>query len=139
LFTDYDLLKDALERASFYGAGQEEKASLIERFMRNVNIYNMPGYRLLFVFAILLVIISVIIRNDRMITSDSRFVDVIFGYVFVLLIPFIIFTVFGNGYSYEHSYMAHRQLAIAVVAFLCIVRVIVNKCIIGVHEYKAKR
>lgn len=139
LFTDYNLLNDALERASFYGAGQEEKASLIERFMRNVNIYNMPGYRLLFAFAILFVIISVFIRNGNMITSDNRFVDVICGYIFVLLIPFIIFTVFGNGYSYEHSYMAHRQLAIAVVAFLCIIRVIVNKCILGVHEYKVKR
>lgn len=126
LFTDYNLLADAFERASFYSAGQDENASLIDRIMRNVNIYNEPGYKVLLVIAIFMVIISIVVGHKKgtIVKSDSRLMDVIFGYIFIALIPFIIFMLLGNGYSFEHSYMAHRQLAIAIVAGLCLLRTI---------------
>lgn len=126
LFTDYNLLADAFERASYYSTEQGDTVSLVDRIMANVYIYNVPGYRVLFVFALLITIGLVIVNRNSVDATklDGNFADIICGYLAVMLIPFAIFTLFGNGYSYEHSYMAHRQLSIAVVAGLCILRTV---------------
>ena len=139
LFTPYNLLKDALERANYYSVEQTETVSFFDRVMSNIYIYNLPGYKLLLVFAVLVVMASAIVWNKADVNhknENRHFFDVLCGYALVFLIPFGIFFIFGNGYSYEHSYMAHRQLAIAVVAGLCIIRTILVKGISFIRENK---
>ncbi len=129
LFTDYNLLEDAFERADFYSAGQSENAPLAERIMRNIIIYDQAGYKVLLIVAILFVVTSICFgyKNNAIRMVETKLYDVICGYLIVLFIPFGIFAALGNGYSYEHSYMAHRQLSIAVVAGLCIFRIILSR------------
>ena len=131
LFTDYNLLADAFERASYYSTEQGDTVSLVDRIIANVNIYNTPGHRVLLIFAVLFVGISVALNRKNSVADkfDGNIADIILGYIVVMLIPFAIFTLFGNGYSYEHSYMAHRQLSIAIVAGLCILRTVGMKLV----------
>ena len=129
LFTPYNLLADAFERASYYNTEQGDTVSLADRIMANILIYNHSGYKVLLFVAVVLVVFTVVWNGAKNIEHnyDGGLIDSISGYFIVLLIPFVIFTIFGNGYSYEHSYMAHRQLAIAVVAGLCILRILMTK------------
>ena len=131
LFTSYNLIADAIERANFYSADQGDTVTLADRIQANILIYNLNGYKLLLGFAVAVVFFTIIADRGKKKEYDHNYklVDVIVGYSIVLAIPFVVFAVLGNGYSYEHSYMSHRQLAIAVGAGLCIIRVLITQCL----------
>lgn len=131
IFTSYNLIEDALKRADYYSVEQEDTVSFLDRVVRNIEIYNLPAYKLLAVIMIIFIVISVIreIGKNNLSNYHSVFWDSILGYIFIMCIPLGIFYIFGNGYSYEHSYMAHRQLAISIVAGLCIIKMLVVQCI----------
>ena len=137
LFTEYNLIADAFERAVFYNAGQSENAPFIERVIRNMNIYNQAGYKVLMIIAVVVLITSIYVgyRNNTIRMYHIKMYDVLCGYLLIILIPFGIFLALGNGYSYEHSYMAHRQLSIAVVAALCILRVAIVKAMSLINRH----
>ncbi len=134
LFTSYNLIANVIDRMDVYeNVDNIENAGtpLVERFSRNLGVYKTPAFITLLVVAIVFLIVAIIIKGKRVRLEDihgiegcrnKNKVDVIIGYVLIACIPLAIVVALGNGYAYEHYYMAHRQFAISVLALLCILK-----------------
>lgn len=94
-----------------------EDISVFDRVFKNVSVIMKWPYLLLVVFAIALIIMFTI-KNKSKIDGAMKAMP---SFTFMVMIPFIMIIMLGNGYAYVHYWMSFRQLGISVTAFLCIV------------------
>ena len=149
LFTSYNLLADVFNRVDIYENAENAENSgttLIERFMHNFWVYKTPAFMILYVLAIIFIIVVIYswrksgrlretVQKNAAATGNKA--DVVAGYVLVALIPFVITIALGNGYAYNHYFMAHRNFSITVLASLCIIwKLIVYLSDLRNHKYK---
>ena len=134
LFTDYNLIAEAIGQATKYEDESVLGATLTERISRNIWPFMTATYKFIFIIAVLVVVVMAVLnfrKNsylEKKVETVSKdlliFTDKIVGYLIVFVIPFGMIIALGNGYSYVHFYMSHRQLAISVLACLCIIDVL---------------
>lgn len=114
LFTDENLLADALNRAKTYHEVDED---LLATVLRSLHVYNLPIHIVLFA--------SVFVRNAVIAVhqkhqSTKRSLPSLLAYALLIIVPYLFFAVFGPGYAYVHYFMAYRNLSISFAAMLCI-------------------
>lgn len=134
VFTSYNLIEDVINRVDVYenvDNVQNSGTTLADRFMQNLWVYKNAAFMILFFVAIVLIVVVFYARyrsasvkgmNMEVVTEKKNMVDVILGYIIVVLIPFAITLVLGNGYAYNHAFMTHRNFAISAIGGLCIVQ-----------------
>lgn len=115
IFTGYNYFKEAIEQAERYTSDhatwEVENPTLIDRLVKNLNMY-MKWPFLMMAIVLLGIICVSMIRKHAKITGENLVVAL--PYLLVCLLPFAVFTVLGNGYSYVHYWFTHRLLAISV-------------------------
>lgn len=134
LFTSYDLIKNVFDRVDVYENLENTENSgttLVERFMRNLWVYKTPAFMLLFIAAIILLAVALAMTKRSIGSIDEtnignktkkNLIDEILGYILIACIPITVVIILGNGYSYNHYFMSHRNFAITVLASLCIIK-----------------
>ncbi len=135
LFTSYNLIANVFDRVDIYENAdniENSGTTIIERLMHNLWAYKTPAFMVLFVFAVVLIGVFAWRRDDHFETGDNIF-DVIGGYALIAIMPICILVGLGNGYAYNHYFMAHRNLSITVLAVLCIIRKLVNYIHMGMR------
>lgn len=122
IFTGYNYLKEAVDQAERYtsenATWEVVNPSVAERLMKNINVYMKWPY-----FCMMLGIIVILLIGFAK-TKNRDWKEVIYNmvpYLMPVLMPFAIFIVLGNGYSYVHYWFTHRLLAISVFAGVCMV------------------
>ena len=128
LFTDYNLIGNALNQMKFYESEGVSGATVVERVMRNLYPFKTTAFIMLFVVAVIILFVkhSLEIKNKTVIVEKTDWIDVIVGYILVMLIPLVMIVALGNGYAYTHAFMAHRQFSISVLGALCIEMVLIK-------------
>lgn len=128
LFTGFNYFKEALQQAERYTSDhatwEEVNPTLADRLMKNISMYLKWPFVLL-VLAVLLLAVLLILKERKRITKEK--VIGILPYVPVALLPFAVFVVLGNGYSYVHYWFTHRLLAISAFAGISMVLQLTEK------------
>jgi len=129
IFTGYNYLGEAIGQAERYtsenATWEEVNPTVLERLMKNINVYMKWPY-----FLMLLGIIAILaLRIVRIKNKDWKGgMCYMFPYLLPMAMPFAIFVVLGNGYSYVHYWFTHRLLAISVFAGICMICQILDNC-----------
>lgn len=122
MFTGYNYFKEALQQAERYTSNhatwEAENPSLGDRLIKNINVY----LKWPFVLTLLLVLAVLVIwsvRKRKQITREN--IIAMLPYFLIVLLPFAIYVVLGNGYSYVHYWFTHRLLSISAFAGVCMI------------------
>lgn len=122
IFTGYNYLKEAMGQAERYTSDnatwETVNPSVFDRLMKNINVYMKWPY---FCMMLGIAIILVFWLEKR---HNKKWKDVLYSmtpYLMPVVMPFAIFVVLGNGYSYVHYWFTHRLLAISAFAGVCMV------------------
>ena len=117
LFTEDNLIADALLRAGMYHTEGENYTAVV---LRNLEVYNNRFTIALFAGALLYFAILAF-RNRRSFPSTRQLLNYAVIYGILFLLPFLFFAVMGSAYAYNHHYMAYRNLVFAITAPVCFV------------------
>lgn len=129
IFTGYNYFKEALQQAERYTSNhatwEVENPSLGDRLIKNINVYLKWPFVLTGILVLAALIIWTVMKRKQ-ITREN--VIAMLPYFWVVLMPFVIYVVLGNGYSYVHYWFTHRLLSISAFAGVCmILRLTENK------------
>ncbi|MGN1181353.1 MAG: hypothetical protein ACI4SD_09065 [Suilimivivens sp.] len=120
LFTGYNYFRDAVEQAVRYTSDhatvEAEDPSFYDRLLKNISVYFKWPFALT-AFAVIIVLLICVYRKRQSITRENVIGIIPFG--MVALLPFGIYLVLGNGYSYVHYWFTHRLIAISIYAGIC--------------------
>ena len=141
LFTSYNLFESVFDQVQYYEVEQSTDASVYERIMKNIWAYRNPAFMVLVVI-VAIVVIAIAVRGKMGVQKNTSVIrnygDIILGYIIVMLIPFIMYIVLGNGYSFVHAFMTHRQLAISAASGMCILSVITEMIITKIGKRRVE-
>lgn len=120
VFTGYNYLKEAIGQAERYVSNhakwEAENPTLWDRLFKNISMYLKWPYAVMGL-AILVILLWFIWKKRKNVKRDDLLE--LLPYFVVSLLPFAIFIVLGNGYSYVHYWFTHRLLAISAFAGVC--------------------
>ena len=128
IFTGFNYFGEALQQAGRYTSDhatwETENPSVVDRLMKNINVYLKWPYALL-VLAIVAVLAVYVIRRRNHISKEN--IRQMLPYFLVTLFPFAILIALGNGYSYVHYWFTHRLFAISGFAGVCMILQLAKK------------
>ena len=128
IFTGFNYFGEALHQAERYTSDhatwETENPSVLDRLMKNINVYLKWPYVLLAVIVVAVLAVYVFRRRKEISKENIR---QMLPYFLVMLFPFAIWIALGNGYSYVHYWFTHRLLAISGFAGVCMILQLAKK------------
>ena len=128
IFTGFNYFGEALQQAGRYTSDhatwETKNPSIVDRLMKNINVYLKWPYALL-VLAVVAVLAVYVIRRRNNISKEN--ILQMLPYFLVTLLPFAILIALGNGYAYVHYWFTHRLFAISGFAGVCMILQLTKK------------
>lgn len=116
MITGYNYFAEALGQAERYtsenATWEAVNPSIVDRIIKNVNVYMKWPY---FITVFIIIIAIIIMAKRRKIKNMGLG---IIPFIIPIFMPIAIIIVLGNGYSYVHYWFTHRLLAISVFAVI---------------------
>lgn len=120
VFTGYNYLAEALGQAERYTSDHATwemvNPSVVDRLLKNICVYMKWPYFFM-LLGVFCVFVIWIVKSKH--GKWNRSFGGMIPYLLPLVMPFAIFVVLGNGYSYVHYWFTHRLLAICIFAGTC--------------------
>lgn len=127
-FTGFNYFKEAIDQAARYTSDhatwEAEDPSVVDRIVKNIDVYLKWPYALLGI-AVIVVVAIFILRNRKNMSGENM--RNMISYFFPVLLPFALFIALGNGYSYVHYWFTHRLLSISAFAGICMILQLVKE------------
>lgn len=128
IFTGFNYFSEALQQAGRYTSDhatwEVENPSVVDRLMKNMDVYQKWPYLLLAV-AVMIVLAIYVIRRRKDVSKEN--IRQMFPYFLAALLPLAIWIALGNGYSYVHYWFTHRLFAISGFAVVCMILQLTKK------------
>lgn len=128
IFTGFNYFKEALQQAGRYTSDhatwEAEDPAVIDRLMKNINVYLKWPYVLLILLTVAVLVIYVVRRRKYI---SLKNIQQMLPYFLVVLFPFAVLIALGNGYSYVHYWFTHRLFAISGFAGVCMILQLTKK------------
>lgn len=128
IFTGFNYFNEALQQAERYTSDhatwETENPGVLDRLMKNIDVYLKWPYALLLLAAAVVLVICVIRTRGKI--SKEGILQML-PYFLVVLLPFAILIALGNGYGYVHYWFTHRLLAISAFAGVCMILQLTKK------------
>ncbi len=128
IFTGFNYFGEALQQAERYTSDhatwETEDPSVMDRLMKNIDVYLKWPY-VLTVLAILIVLVICVLRTRKYLSKENALQMV--PYFLAALLPFAILVALGNGYAYVHYWFTHRLFSISAFAGVCMILQLTEK------------